>query len=336
MDVLRLVTEAPDITTFRDDKPTLLVSWWCTCYAIAIIAIRFCGRYVRAEKVFVEDGIMMLAITPLLIRMAFVHIVLLDGTNNTVITGLSSQDILQRQRGSQLVLVSRIFYAAYLWAIKYSTSMFLRTLTESVWQRSHQRYLRYLHIFLFLTFISTIVADLGACQPFSHYWQVVPDPGPSCRTGSAHLYTTGVLHIVTNLTLIIFPIPMIWKSKISGKQERKGSLVGGGGAGRGMGRGVSRWGSDEDLMMDREEVLESKAGGKGVVIGLRDLGAMREERGEGEEGGDGGDGDGEARGGLGNAGERGLLGSKRVRRPPEVKLGDIRVASTWEIRVDDK
>ncbi len=85
-------------------------------------------------------------------------------------------------------------------------------------------------------------------------------------------------------------------------------------------------------MMD--DVLESK--GKGAVIGLRDLGTTREERGERD--GVAGDGDGDGVGG-GNGvgvGERGLLGSLRVKRPPEVKLGDIRVASTWEIRVDDK
>lgn len=97
--------------------------------------------------------------------------------------------------------------------------MLLRTLTESVWQRSHHRLLRYLHIFLFLTFLSTVIADLAACQPFSHYWQVVPDPGFSCRTGSANLYTLGAMNIVTNVVLIIFPVPIIWKAKISKKQK---------------------------------------------------------------------------------------------------------------------
>lgn len=101
-----------------------------------------------------------------------------------------------------------------LWAIKFSVSMFLRTLTESVWQRSHQRYLRYLHIFLAVTFVATIVADLGACQPFTHYWQVVPDPGPQCRQGAAYLLTMGTLNIATNLALILFPIPMILKSRL--------------------------------------------------------------------------------------------------------------------------
>jgi hypothetical protein len=112
MDILHLTTTPPSITTSRDNKPTLLLSWWCTVYAITVIVIRFCGRYVRAEKVFLEDGIMCLAITPLLIRMAFVHVVLRDGTNNTVTDGLSSLDIERRELGSQLVLAARVFYAA--------------------------------------------------------------------------------------------------------------------------------------------------------------------------------------------------------------------------------
>src|SRR6266536_4043257 len=94
-----------------------------------------------------------------------------------------------------------------LWAIKYSVSMFLRTLTGSTWKRSHQRLLRYLHILLAITFVATVISDLAACQPVTHYWQVVPDPGSQCRQGYAHLLTMGVLNIITNLVLIVFPVP---------------------------------------------------------------------------------------------------------------------------------
>jgi hypothetical protein len=107
----RFVDEPPDFQSFRDVKPTLLTSWWATLYAIAIIFIRVVGRYVRAEKVFAEDGIMMLAIIPLLVRMAFTHVVLLYGTNNTVTDALSPQAIHRRQIGSQMVLAARIMYA---------------------------------------------------------------------------------------------------------------------------------------------------------------------------------------------------------------------------------
>lgn len=108
----RAVTSAPDLQSFRDDKPTLLVSWWCTGYALIIILLRVGGRYVRTERVFVEDGIMLLAIVPLLLRMALAHVVLLYGTNNTVTDALTPLEIQHRILGSQLVLVSRIMYTA--------------------------------------------------------------------------------------------------------------------------------------------------------------------------------------------------------------------------------
>lgn len=53
-------------------------------------------------------------IIPLFLRMGVVHVVLLYGTNNTITTGLSDQEIYHRSIGSRLVLVSRIFYAATL------------------------------------------------------------------------------------------------------------------------------------------------------------------------------------------------------------------------------
>lgn len=96
--------------------------------------------------------------------------------------------------------------------------MFLRTLTESVWRSSHQKYLRYLHIFLAVTFVGTVVGDLGACRPFRDYWQVEPSPAPQCRQGYAQLVTMGVLNIVTNFALILFPIPMMLQSRLPMKQ----------------------------------------------------------------------------------------------------------------------
>ncbi|KAI9648512.1 hypothetical protein NHQ30_003147 [Ciborinia camelliae] len=215
MEVLRrYATEAPDQRAWVDTKPTFIVSWWCTCFAITIILFRISGRYVRTEKIYLEDGIMMLAIIPLLMRMAFVHVILMFGTNNSLTLGLTSEDVRKRMIGSQLVLVSRIMYAAYLWAVKYSISIFLRSLTGQIWQRVHHKLLKYLHIVLVVTFLATIVSDITECQPFTHYWQVIPDPGPQCRQGYAQLFTAGILNIITNVALIIFPIPMILKSNL--------------------------------------------------------------------------------------------------------------------------
>ncbi|TVY88531.1 hypothetical protein LAWI1_G004578 [Lachnellula willkommii] len=204
-----LVSEAPALRTFRDDKPTLLVCWWCTFYAVTVILFRVCGRYVRAEKIFTEDGIMLLAIVPLFLRMALIHVVLLFGTNNAVITNLSVEDVRRREIGSQLVLVSRIMYTTYLWTVKYSTLMFIRSLAESFWQSSHKSFMRFLHALLIVTFLAVVISDLAACQPFANYWQVIPDPGLHCRGGYVFLITMGTLNVMTNFALFLFALPAL-------------------------------------------------------------------------------------------------------------------------------
>jgi hypothetical protein len=55
---------------------------------------------------------MLAAVGLLLLRMAIAHIILLYGTNNTITTGLTADDIRRREIGSQLVLASRIIYPA--------------------------------------------------------------------------------------------------------------------------------------------------------------------------------------------------------------------------------
>ena len=95
----------------KQNRPTLLVSWWCTGFALTIILVRLAGRYVRTERLFREDKIMALSLIPLLARMGLVHLLLLWGTNNVTTEGLTARDVHYREIGSRLVLASRIMYA---------------------------------------------------------------------------------------------------------------------------------------------------------------------------------------------------------------------------------
>ena len=101
----------PEPRTRMQNNPTLLFSWWCTGFAFVIILFRLSGRYVRNERLFREDKIMALSIIPLLIRMGFIHVVLLWGTNNVSVQDMSSEEIQHRAVGSRMVLGARIFYA---------------------------------------------------------------------------------------------------------------------------------------------------------------------------------------------------------------------------------
>ena len=220
----------PPVRTFKQDNPTLLVSWWCTGFALTIILFRLCGRLVRTERLFREDKIMALAILPLLGRMALVHVVLLWGTNNVVTTDLTAEDVFHRRVGSGLVLASRILYASMcvsssppptlaslivscsLWIQKLTITEFFTRITDTFWKRSSELGIRYLRWFLLVTFLAVVISTLAECHPFQHYWQVVPDPGAQCRQAYAQLLTMGTANVLTDLLLVLFPIPIILRS----------------------------------------------------------------------------------------------------------------------------
>jgi hypothetical protein len=111
---MALYSSAPPDRPFSDAKPTLLVAWWITLFCTCLILLRLSGRYIRVEKLFLEDRITALALLPLYLRMACTHVVLLYGTNNIELAGLdlSPEEIQQRIVASKVVLAGRIFHAA--------------------------------------------------------------------------------------------------------------------------------------------------------------------------------------------------------------------------------
>ena len=103
--------------------------------------------------------------------------------------------------------------------LKLTISEFFKRLTINIWTRSHEIMLQFIRWFLLITFIAVVIADIGECQPFTHYWQVSPDPGAKCRQGYAQLLTMGTVNVITDLLLVIFPIPIIIRSRMGVKRK---------------------------------------------------------------------------------------------------------------------
>ncbi|OJD18946.1 hypothetical protein AJ78_01058 [Emergomyces pasteurianus Ep9510] len=216
-------SNSPEALTRWDVIPTLLVSWWCTGFSLAIIFVRVLGRYIRAQVLFPEDWVMLISVIPLLTRMSLVHLVLIYGTNNIVSTDLSDIQIRQREIGSGLVLAARIFYTLFIWNAKFTITEFLARLTTPTWRRSFQLMLNFIRLFLAVTFFAVVMSTLLECQPFHHFWKVNPAPAPKCRQGYAHLVAMGACDAITDIMLVAFPIPIITVSKMP--TRRKFSLT---------------------------------------------------------------------------------------------------------------
>ncbi|KAJ9137332.1 Integral membrane protein [Pleurostoma richardsiae] len=218
---MALYSDPPPVHSFNEEKPTLLVCWWITLFCTVIILLRVAGRFIRTERLFMEDRVAALALIPLYARMGCVHVVLNYGTNNNDFTdvSLSDEDVRRRQIGSGLVLASRFFYAATLWILKNTTLEFFKRLTGVTWERSYRVTLLIIRCTLGATFVAVLISDLAECHPFTHYWQVLPDPGGQCRQGYAQLLTMAVCNILTDLLLVFFPVPIIIRSHMSVKRK---------------------------------------------------------------------------------------------------------------------
>lgn len=102
---------------------------------------------------------------------------------------------------------------------KFTVSEFLKRMTERYWKKGYEFGLRAIRIFLVVTFCAVLIATLSECHSFKQNWQVVPEAKPQCRQGYGHLLTMGVTDIVTDLLLVLFPIPIILKSTMSVKRK---------------------------------------------------------------------------------------------------------------------
>lgn len=92
---------------------------------------------------------------------------------------------------------------------------FFKRLSELTWSKAYQNSVLVVRCVLVATFIAVVISDLAECQPFSHYWQVYPDPGGHCRQGYANLLTVGICNVLTDLLLAVLPVPIIIASHMT-------------------------------------------------------------------------------------------------------------------------
>lgn len=120
-----------------------------------------------------------------------------------------------------------------LWMIKLSVGIYLTRLINQFWaakastsNSSGGRIIKtflskynntMFYSFLGLSFLGVFLSEMIECKPFTHYWQVVPDPGSSCRQSYGQLFTMGGFNMYTDLILIAVPLPMMLDARLDTK-----------------------------------------------------------------------------------------------------------------------
>lgn len=119
--------------------------------------------------------------------------------------------------------------------IKLSIGIYIARLTDQFWASKSitsntsngraitaflSRHLNSLfYAFLGLSYVAVVISEVAECRPFNHYWQVTPTPSSSCRVAIGNLLTMGILDILTDLTLVALPLPMILSARLPAKTK---------------------------------------------------------------------------------------------------------------------
>ncbi|KAJ5497821.1 hypothetical protein N7453_006872 [Penicillium expansum] len=191
--------------------PTLIILWVFTWVAIILIILRLLVRKLKRFQFVLGDYFAMGAILCALVRLALVHVIIIWGTNNMSTTfrnthHFTPDEIRRREIASKFVLVNRVFYNSYLWLQKLVLlDTYGRLLTHLRWEKVTM--ISYIGIFA-VTYIVVQIVTFTECDPFNHYWIVLPDPGICCQA-QLQLIVLGVLNIITDVMLIALPIPVL-------------------------------------------------------------------------------------------------------------------------------
>ncbi|KAI0404820.1 hypothetical protein F4802DRAFT_213112 [Xylaria palmicola] len=213
-----------------DAEPWVLLS-----LGTAFVALRLYARWSKVgfREFKLDDYLMVVFALGFAADVALAYTVgaLYQGLTNSYMTDAErasispdSVEFYNRQMGSKIQIAGWSVYAFNLWTIKLAFAVFFSRLTSG---------LRHLHIRVYIaygvlafTYLFVALGLLLSCQPFSHFWQISPNPGPLCQPTNSPFYVlvTLISDVLSDLYLVSIPFSLLWGVQIP--LRRKLFLIG--------------------------------------------------------------------------------------------------------------
>ncbi|KAF2126432.1 hypothetical protein P153DRAFT_346150 [Dothidotthia symphoricarpi CBS 119687] len=175
-------TRMVGIAGFRVDDYTIFFAW--ICYTGMTVAAHFVGGTGDTSHLTMEQR---LSFTP--------------------------EQAASRQAGTKWFMVGWYTYIGLIWTLKLNMLFFYKQVVGIVWVK---KLIMPAMSFVAVTGVSIWILFATACRPFHKLWQILPDPGEHCIPQSpVFLLTILVLNLLTDVCIILIPIPIIIPLKIS-------------------------------------------------------------------------------------------------------------------------
>ncbi|KAK4214981.1 hypothetical protein QBC37DRAFT_472301 [Rhypophila decipiens] len=128
--------------------------------------------------------------------------------------------------GSKIQVAGWTIYSTLVTLLKLAMAVFFLRLTSGL---GHLYRLRvYIGFGLIVGgYVASIIAIFASCQPLSKNWQIYPDPGQYCypATAPATIWTSFVSNVISDVYLILIPVPLLWGSRLRFLEKLLSTLV---------------------------------------------------------------------------------------------------------------
>ncbi|KJF61196.1 uncharacterized protein CIMG_11576 [Coccidioides immitis RS] len=128
--------------------------------------------------------------------------------------------------GSKIQVAGWTVYSGLISALKLSVLSFYIRLTEGLGRR-YRIQIQIGFALVIGTFFGAIITIFTACRPFHRYWQIYPDPGNFCQAGVSKpiIWISFAANVLTDIYLILIPLPMLWRSRLRMIKKIASSIV---------------------------------------------------------------------------------------------------------------
>ncbi|ELR07746.1 hypothetical protein VC83_02962 [Pseudogymnoascus destructans] len=200
--------------------------WTLYAFGVAITSLRTFARVkaVGFRDLGADDFIVWIAILLYTTQSTLAYFAVNHGqglANNSMTDGqraaldVNSEEYGLRVFGSKIQLTGWTCYCCLIFTLKMAVLVFYVRLMEGLSNKFRIRIWVGFGIVL-STFLASIITIYAACRPLHKYWQINPDPGNVCQGAIARpiVWVTFISSVLTDIYLIMIPIPMLWGTKL--------------------------------------------------------------------------------------------------------------------------
>ncbi|KAF5871216.1 putative ubid family decarboxylase protein [Botrytis fragariae] len=193
-----------------------------TAYAVTSVVLlltcaRFFLRRLKHERIYPDDWLMIGAFLLMGGFASTFPVLLQTGSGKHAHSDIETVE--ETEFDSKYIMFGRIAYLSYIWSLKACILLYYYRLTT---RQPEQRYVIFTFYLIATTWTTTFLLWMLQCHPFNLNWKFTNPPQKCARVG---LLFMAISIIVTNVILVIIPLPMIWRTQMVTATKLKVSAV---------------------------------------------------------------------------------------------------------------